>query len=299
MKPIVTIGFCVRNCEASLREAIDSVLDQDFPHELIEVIFVDDGSKDGTLSVILDYISNMDMQVKVFHSEWKGLGWARNVVVDNARGDYIVWVDGDMILPSDHVRKQVEFMQQNPKVGIAKAKHGTCPGEKLVATLENLPYLVEDFRNEEKVTPKLLGTGGSIYRVEAIRQVGGFDSKIKGAGEDQDAARRVIAAGWLFDRTQTLFYERRRDTWKALWDEYFWWGYGMHRTLRKNKDLIVLWRMVPLAGFLAGLLYSIDSYRLVRQKKVFLLPLHFTFKLTAWCLGFIKSRIDFYSRSQS
>ncbi|MEM5867131.1 MAG: glycosyltransferase [Candidatus Aenigmatarchaeota archaeon] len=42
-----------------------------------------------------------------------------NVVVKNASGKYIIWVDCDMILPKDHVQKQVEFMEQNPKVGIA------------------------------------------------------------------------------------------------------------------------------------------------------------------------------------
>ena len=292
MKPIVTIGLCVRNCEASIKEAIDSVLNQDFPHELMEVIFVDDGSEDGTLSVILDYISNMDMQAKVFHSEWKGLGWARNVVVNNAGGDYIIWVDGDMILPKDHVKKQVEFMEQNPTVGIAKAKHGKLTRGNLVATLENIPYIVGDFRSQSKTTFKLPGTGGSIYRVKAIRQAGGFDSDLSGAGEDLDAAYRIRASGWSLARTQTEFYERRRETWKALWDEYFWRGHGLHQALHKNENLFSLYKMLPPAGFLAGLLYSFKAYKLTRQKIVFLLPLHFIFKMIAWCLGFAKSHID-------
>ncbi|MEM2601852.1 MAG: glycosyltransferase, partial [Candidatus Bathyarchaeia archaeon] len=42
-----------------------------------EVIFVDDGSEDATLSIIKKYIPKMTMQVKVFHHEWMGLGPSR------------------------------------------------------------------------------------------------------------------------------------------------------------------------------------------------------------------------------
>ena len=83
MKPKVTIGICVKNCEATIKEAIDSVIDQDFPHELMEVIFADDDSTDETLSIIESYGPNMDMQAKVFHHEWKGLGVTRDIVVNN------------------------------------------------------------------------------------------------------------------------------------------------------------------------------------------------------------------------
>ena len=292
MKPRITIGVCVRNCEDYVKEAIDSIVDQDFPHERMELIFVDDGSTDNTLSIIKDSVLKMDMQVKVFHHEWKGLGAARNVVVDNAEGEYIVWVDGDMILPKNHVRKQVEFMEQNPKVGIAKAKYGMSPRENIVVVLENIPFIVYDSK-DGSLNSKLPGTGGSIYRVDAIKQVGGFDSRLKGVGEDQDAAFRVKVTGWLIERSSAVFYERRVQTWIDLWHKYFWYGYGDHDLYRKNRDIFSLYKMVPIAGFVAGALYTLDAYRLTRRKSVFLLPFHFAFKMTAWCFGFAKSKADF------
>lgn len=302
MKPMVTMGICVRNCEAFVKEAVDSILDQDFPHELMEVIFVDDGSEDKTLSVILDCIPGMDIEAKVFHDEWRGLGWARNVIVENAGGDYIVWVDGDMILPRDHVRKQVEFMRQNPKVGIAKARYGAWHKENLVGFLENLAFQAVDFKYGGKVATqrRVMGTGGSIYRVKAIRQVGGFDKHISGVGEDADAEYRVRKAGWLLYRaTPALFYERRRKTWKALWDEGFWHGYGGDYVIRKNSGIIAFYKMTPLAGFLAGVWYSIVAYKMMRRRIVFLLPIQYTFKRTAWFFGFVKGQIDRCKCSES
>lgn len=296
MKPKVTIGVCVRNCEDSVKETIVSIINQDFPHKLIEVIFVDDGSEDRTLQVISDFISRMDMRVKIFHDKWQGLGPARNVVVDNACGDFIVWVDGDMTLPRDHVRKQVDFMEQNPKVGIAKARYGMLRGENIVAALENIPFIVYDCKGGS-VDSKLPGTGGAIYRVEAIRKVGGFDNHLKGVGEDQDAAYRVRAAGWLLSRSSAVFYEKRVDTWKNLWNKYFWYGYGDRDLFLKNRNIISLYRMCPIAGFVAGASYSLQAFGLTHRRAVFLLPFHFAFKMTAWCFGFAKRGTDYSYRN--
>ena len=295
VKPKVTIGVCVRNSAATLREAIESIIYQDFLHELLEVIFVDDGSDDKTLSIINSYVPKMDMHVKVFHQEWKGLGPTRNLVVENAKGDYIVWVDGDMTLPKDHIQKQVEFMEQNSKVGIAKAKYGAPAEENLVSTLENIIFVVEDAlaQDEWKTNLKLPGTGGSIYRVDAIRHIGGFDNNLKRVGEDQDAAYRIKAAHWSIYRTKTVFYEKRSKTWKALWNKYFCYGYGNYCLYRKNRSIFSIHKMIPPAALIGGLLNCVIAYRLTRQKAVFLLPIHYTFKTTAWCLGFVKGQIDF------
>jgi len=280
----------VRNSEDSLKEAVDSILNQDFPHELVEVIFVDDGSEDATFSIIQESISRMNVKTEAFRNKWMGLGASRNVVVDNAKGDYIVWVDGDMVLPRDHVRKQLEFMERNPTVGIAKAKYSILMEENLIATLENIPFMVDDAcgGNEWKAASKLPGTGGSIYRVEAIRQVGGFDDHLKGTGEDQDAAYRVKEAGWSIYRTNAVFYEKRSKTWKSLWDKYVWYGHGDYSLYLKNRSIFSLHKMTPFAGLIAGLLYSFVAYRLTGRKVVFLLPLQFTFKMTAWCFGFLE-----------
>ncbi|MCK4475082.1 hypothetical protein KAU30_04490, partial [Candidatus Bathyarchaeota archaeon] len=184
-----------------------------------------------------------------------------------------------------------EFMEQNPKVGIAKAKYWMPPTEDVVSALENIPFIVYDSK-DGSLSSKLPGTGGSIYRVEAIREVGGFDTHLKGVGEDQDAAYRIKEAAWLIERSSAVFHERRVQTWKDLWHKYFWYGYGNRDLYRKNRNIFVFYRMVPIAGFVAGALYTLDAYRLTRRKSVFLLPFHYAFKMTAWCFGFAKGKAD-------
>jgi len=293
MKPKATIGVCVRNTAVTICEAIESIMCQDYPHELMEMVFVDDGSEDDTLSIVKEYVLNMDVPVKIFHTPWQGLGASRNLVVENAEGEYIVWVDGDMVLPKDHVRRQVEFMERNPKVGIAKAKYGISPEENLFGFLENVAYVAVDFMYGEKPTSRTLGTGGSTYRVEAIRQVGGFDARLSGVGEDMDAETMIRKAGWLlYLGSPAVFYERRRKSLKSIWHEGFWHGSGGYFIFRKDKKALALYKMVPLAGLLAGIWYSLPAYKATHQKKVFLLPLQHAFKRTAWFFGFLKAQID-------
>jgi len=298
MKPKVTIGVCVRNCEDYVKEAIESIVDQDFPHELMELIFVDDGSEDKTLSIIQEYVSRIDISAKVFHSSWRGLGHARNIIAANAEGDYILWVDGDMVLTGDFVRKLVEFMEQNPEVGIAKGEQALEPGGNLLATLETYARAagrMVDYQSE-KARSKALGTGGSIYRIEALRQVGGFDENLRGYNEDWDVEIRVRSAGWSLLTTNAKFvdYERHGLIWKSLWSRYWLRGYYTHYFLHKNRGLLKHYKMFPPAAFLLGLLHAHKLFKLTHEKKVFLSPFQYAFKMTAWYLGFTRSHFDSY-----
>jgi len=294
MKPVVTVGVCVRNSASTIREAVESIMAQDFPHESMEVVFVDDGSEDNTLAIICWYVARMDIVAKVFPQSWQGLGASRNLVVNNAGGKYIVWVDGDMVLPVDHVRKQVEFMEKNPEVGIAKARYEIRKEESIVAVLENVPFAIHDSKNVS-LDSKLPGTGGAIFRVDAISQVGGFDVHLKGVGEDQDAAYRVKHGGWLIERTSAVFYEKRVATWSGLWKKWLWYGHGDYYLYLKNRNIFSLFRMNALAGLVNGFLQMPDAYRTIHRFYVLLMPFHSVFTMTAWCTGFSREKQHFRS----
>jgi len=298
MKPKVTIGVCVKNAEATIKDAIESILAQDYPHELMEVIFVDE-SDDETPSIIKEYVSRIDMSVKVFHYKRRmGLGLSRNIVVENANGDYVVWVDGDMVLSDDFISKLVEFMEQHPEVGVAKGKQALEPGSNLLSTLEAYSRAagrMVDYTSG-KARFKVLGTAGSIYRAEALKQVIGFDKNLLGYGEDWDIELRIRKAGWTLYTVDTKYYdyERNKLTWRDLWRRYWLRGYYSHYFLHKNPGLIMHYRMFPPAAFITGLLHSRKLYGVTNQKSVFLLPIQYVFKMTAWYIGFIRSHLDSY-----
>jgi len=280
----------VRNCEAFIGETITSLIQQDFPLELMELVVVDGCSQDRTLDIIKAYASKTNMRNRIFF-EKVGLGVARQIVVDKTEGDYIIWVDGDLVLSRDYVRRLFQLMEANPKVGIAKGKYSLVPGENYVATLEIYSRAASKMVNfDSNIKTSSMGTAGCIYRVEAIREIGGFDQAIKGYGEDWDAEYRVRAAGWLL-RTADVYYrdyERRGLTWNDVWRKYLRRGYDSHLIFHKNPGSIEIYRWTPFAGLISGFLQSITLYKLTGRKIVFLLPFEHMFKLTAWCLGFGK-----------
>jgi glycosyltransferase involved in cell wall biosynthesis len=291
-EPEVTIGVCVKNGAQVIGGAIESIISQDFPHEFMEVIFVDDGSVDSTLSVIKSYAPLMDMPVTVFHHDWEGLGHTRNVVSTNARGNYIIWVDCDMTFNKDFVRLQFEFMTQNPLVGIGKGSYGLSLQANLVSNLENMEFAISNVRNSEDKN-SVLGAGGSIYRTKVLRQVGGFDECIRGSGEDMDVEQRIRATGWHLAITPAVFFENRRKTWNSLWREYCWHGEGGAYLIKERNQSFDVQTTFPLLVLKAEISRVIIAYKLTHRKIALLLPLHYLFKRTAWIYGFLRK----YSKS--
>jgi glycosyltransferase involved in cell wall biosynthesis len=292
-----TIGLCVKNSETSIKETVESILHQDFPHGKMEIIIVDGKSRDKTLSIIEACLRLSDIQVKIYSDYAKGLGAARQIVVDNACSEHILWVDGDNVLPTNYVRRQVEFMAQNSKIGAAQGKWGLSKTKSLVATLANLSELENEHRDDQI---RALGTVKGIYRLEAIRQAGGFDSSIKGASEDLDLSYRIWKSGWLLSKSHVVLYQRWRETWKDLWKWYSWWGYGEHYRKHKFQDLIILWREVPiLRGLVSGIRQGSIAYRETHLKISFFLPLLFFYRASAWWSGFLMAHREKYGHKIS
>ena len=295
--PIVTIGFCVKNMAETVGKAINSIAGQDFPHDSIEIIVVEGFSCDETFSIVENQLSKTDIHYRIFRDNG-GLGAARQFVVMNSAAKYIVWVDGDMILPQDYLNKQVEYMENNRSIAVGAGKYGLHMGQGAVADLENVVYATDSVFGEKSASASkfgyLPGAEGAIYRVDAIRQVGGFDANIKGAAEDTELDYRLILKGWVLGSANTFFVESTRPTIFSLWHQYFWYGRGGHFVYHKDPEILKLWTLSPLAGFVAGLLRCSGAYRLTHRKEVFLLPLHYTFKRIAWFFGFVKADLDNY-----
>jgi glycosyltransferase involved in cell wall biosynthesis len=298
VKPQVTIGICTKNCEKYITETIDSILKQDLPHQLLEIIVVDGYSTDKTLPIIEKKLEKSEIESKFF-SDNKGLGAARQIIVDRAKGEYILWVDGDMVLSQGFVRKLVDFMDKNADVGIVKGRQALEAGKNLLATLETFSRAASrmvDYQSK-KGRSKTLGTAGALCRTEVIRQVGGFDRNLKGYNEDWDIEIRVRGAGWSLCTIDAFYsdYERLGLTWKDLWKKYWLRGFYTHYFLHKKKGMVKLYRMIPPTAIISGILNAITLFKITHMKTVFLLPFQSMFKMTAWNIGFIRSHMNSYA----
>jgi glycosyltransferase involved in cell wall biosynthesis len=98
---LLSIIIPVYNVEPYLAECLDSVFSQD-NIAVCEVIIVNDGSTDGSVSIIERYQKKYP-ELIVVHQENKGLSGARNTGINCAKGDYLYFLDSDDFLLQDAV----------------------------------------------------------------------------------------------------------------------------------------------------------------------------------------------------
>ncbi len=108
--PKVSVIIPSHNRLSMLKEAVDSVLAQDF--EDFELIVVDDGSTDGTGEAIKQYGGRVRL---LEHPVNRGVSAARNKGIVHARGKYIAFLDSDDLWVKGKLKAQVAFLDDNPQ----------------------------------------------------------------------------------------------------------------------------------------------------------------------------------------
>lgn len=145
----VSVIIPAYNVECFIEQCVDSILAQSFGD--FELILVDDGSMDRT-GVICDEYTNKDVRVKVVHQHNAGLPAARKVGVNNAQGDYVLFVDADDWVDPQHIESLVKKAEQEKadvvlcgfiydyprkQVRIANNPHSTLGKDIVIECLNN------------------------------------------------------------------------------------------------------------------------------------------------------------------
>ena len=110
MSAKVTIVVPVYNTKNYLEECVHSLTGQTYRE--IEILLVDDGSTDGS-SILCDALANSDERIRVIHKENGGAATARNLGIDEAKGEYVMFLDSDDWLDTDAVEALVQYADKN------------------------------------------------------------------------------------------------------------------------------------------------------------------------------------------
>lgn len=111
---MVSVIIPVYKAEQYFEQSVNSVLTQDYTD--IEVILIDDQSPDKC-PMMCDAFAEKDSRVRVIHQENRGVSVARNVGLDIARGEYIMFVDSDDALPPGAISTFVKLAEEyNPSL---------------------------------------------------------------------------------------------------------------------------------------------------------------------------------------
>ena len=98
MKKLITVIVNVYNGEKYIKKCIDSVINQTYKN--LEILVINDGSTDKTLDICNSY---KDKRIKIITTKNQGLSLSRNVGIDNAKGEYLYFVDADDFIERDTI----------------------------------------------------------------------------------------------------------------------------------------------------------------------------------------------------
>ena len=118
MDPIVSIGMPVFNCESTLDQAIQSILQQTYYNW--ELILIDDGSQDKTVAVANRY---QDRRIRIIvDGKNKRLAARLNQAVRESRGKYFARMDADDIAYPSRLKTQVQFLEDHPEIDLVGSR---------------------------------------------------------------------------------------------------------------------------------------------------------------------------------
>ena len=106
----VSIIVPIYNAQKTLERCIESILNQDFSD--FELLLIDDGSKDDS-GKICDVYAKKDHRVRVIHKENSGVSASRNLALQEAKGEYLQFLDADDWITPNATRLLVESLEQN------------------------------------------------------------------------------------------------------------------------------------------------------------------------------------------
>ena len=113
--PLFSIIIPVYNVSNYIEVTVGSILSQTYSN--FELLLIDDGSIDGS-SELLDKMEQNDKRIRVFHQPNSGVSAARNLGLENAVGEWIVFVDGDDAISNDTLYVLSRCIKRHPSVDL-------------------------------------------------------------------------------------------------------------------------------------------------------------------------------------
>ncbi len=107
---LISVIVPVYNVEDYLEECINSILSQTYTN--LEILIVDDGSMDNSLAIIQEF-SQRDSRITIFTKENGGLSSARNRAIDEAKGEYLTFIDSDDYIEENYIEYLMKSLIDN------------------------------------------------------------------------------------------------------------------------------------------------------------------------------------------
>ncbi len=224
-EPFISILVPAYNEEKTIRKTLESINNLEYPKEKLQIIAINDGSKDHTEQEIKQYIQDKPHFQLLSHKN-KGKSASLNIALQQVKGEFFACLDADSFVEPTTLRKMLNLYtaENDPQLAIITPAMKVHDPKTILQRIQWLEYLVIILLGKiaSKLDSLYVAPGPfSLYNTSIIRKLGGFDET--NITEDQEIAYRVqkhqykirqCPAGYVYTTApatlKPFYYQRKR-----------------------------------------------------------------------------------------
>jgi O-antigen biosynthesis protein len=214
--PGISVIVPVYNAERALEACVRSMLELDYPPQGHELIFVDNGSTDGSNRIL----ESFGGRIRVLREPKRGASAARNHGVRNARFPVVAFTDSDCVVDPQWLRYLARPLSDR-EVGVSG---GSILARRPCNRIEAFGETVHDNSKAVTYQPPYCASGNWASRKEDLLELGGFDETFL-RSQDCELSCRMYQAGFKFVHVpEAVVYHKNERTYAGLFKEGFTHG---------------------------------------------------------------------------
>lgn len=265
----VTVVAPVLNEKTYIHEFLDSLLRQDYPKNLTEVLFADGGSWDGTTDIIRERLEGQPLRYRILHNEGRTAPCAMNLGISESSGEIIVRMDAHREYPSNYITNSVYYLTTTdadnvgcPYILRGRGFVGECIEKALTSAfgVGGSDFKIgNDFYSDKVKTEYVDTVPLGTFMKETALLLGGFDEKYPRA-EDNDFNYRLRRTGGkilLFKGIHTVYY--CRSSIPAMIRMGFGNGESIGKVLFKAPATVSIRHLIPFLFLLSIIIACIAA----------------------------------------
>jgi GT2 family glycosyltransferase len=214
--PKISVVVCTHNGSRTIRNCLEGCARLRYPE--YETIVVNDGSTDSTADIVRGF------DVRLISTPNQGLSHARNVGLNAATGQFIAYLDDDA-RPDEHwLSYLAHTFLSSDHVGVGGPNIVPVDDPPFSQCVANSPGGPTHVLISDHLAEHIPGCN-MAFRVQQLREVGGFDAQFRIAGDDVDVCWKLQARGWTLGFTPAaVVWHHRRCSLRAYWKQQFNYG---------------------------------------------------------------------------
>ena len=233
---LVSVIVPAYNEELNAAKTINNLLKSTYQN--LEILFVDDGSKDSTYEKVKAAFDG-NSKVRIFTKPNGGKATALNYGIKEAKGDYLVCIDSDTLLKTDAIEKMVRYFYDE-NVGAVAGNVKVGNESNIITRWQSIEYISSQnfdrrafaLMNCITVVPGAIGA----FRKNAVLEVGAFTDDT--LAEDCDLTIRLLRAGYVVKYcNEAIAITEAPETANMFIKQRFRWTFGIMQSFWKHKDV--------------------------------------------------------------